>query len=117
MRRIAISFVFLAGLAISYYARGAIGSLRHKDAHSADLAAIEKLHSVDEECTLTQDPKCLCSTADWYCYLFAARTKRAGLRPLSSRSSNLTFQFDLDDFERLHAGAFRKVSKGVHVQD
>ncbi len=59
MRRIAIALVFLAGLAIGYYARGAIGSLQHKDAHSADLAAIEKLHRADEVCTLTQDPKCL----------------------------------------------------------
>jgi hypothetical protein len=59
MRRVAIVLVFLAGLAIGYCARGAIGALRHKDAHSADLAAIEKLHRADEECTLTQDPKCL----------------------------------------------------------
>jgi hypothetical protein len=59
MRRIAIALVFLAGLAIGYYARGAIGSLQHKNVHSADLAAIEKLHRADEVCTLTQDPKCL----------------------------------------------------------
>ena len=51
--------VFVAGLGIGYFARGAIGSLQHKDAHSADLAVIEKLHRADEVCTLTQDPKCL----------------------------------------------------------
>jgi hypothetical protein len=33
--------------------------------------------------------------------------KRAGASPLSSRSSNLTFQLDLDDFEWLLAGTFR----------
>lgn len=59
MRRIAIALAFLVGLAIGYYARGVIGSLQHKDAHSTDLAAIEKLHRADEECTLTQAPHCL----------------------------------------------------------
>lgn len=56
-RRIAIALVFLAGLAIGYYARGAVGTLRPKDTHAADLAGIEKLHQEDIEVTLSQDPK------------------------------------------------------------
>jgi uncharacterized protein (TIGR02246 family) len=57
MRRFAIVLVFLAGLAIGYYARGAIGTLRHKDTHAADLAAIERLDQEDIEVTLSQDLK------------------------------------------------------------
>jgi uncharacterized protein (TIGR02246 family) len=57
MRRIAIALVFLAGLAIGYYARVAIGTLQHRDMRSADLAAIEKLHQEDIAVTLSQDPK------------------------------------------------------------
>src|SRR5580704_4444087 len=49
--------VFVAGLAIGYYARGAIGTIQHKDTHAADLAAIEKLHQEDIAVTLSQDPK------------------------------------------------------------
>jgi hypothetical protein len=54
-----VTIALLAGLAIGYFARGAIGTIPHKDTHSGDLAAIAKLHRADEECTLTQDPKCL----------------------------------------------------------
>jgi hypothetical protein len=57
MRRIAIALIFLAGLAVGYYARGAIGSLQQRYMHKADLAAIEKAHQGDIEATLTQDPK------------------------------------------------------------
>jgi len=54
-----VTIAFLAGLGIGYFARGAVGTLHHNEARSGDLAAIEKLHRADEECTLTQDPKCL----------------------------------------------------------
>jgi hypothetical protein len=54
-----VTTAFLAGLAIGYFARGAIGTISHKDSRFADSAAIEKLHRADEQCTLTQDPKCL----------------------------------------------------------
>ena len=64
MRRIAIVLVFLAGLAVGYFAQDAIGSLQHKDVHSADLAAIEKLHQEDIKVTLSQDPKGLVDVWD-----------------------------------------------------
>jgi hypothetical protein len=64
MRRIAIALVFLAGLAIGFYARVAIGSLQHKGSRSADLAAIEKLHQEDIKVTLSQDPKGLADVWD-----------------------------------------------------
>jgi ketosteroid isomerase-like protein len=52
------TIVFLAGLGIGYFARGAgIGAPHRTDAHAADLAAIEKLHQKDIEVTLPQDPK------------------------------------------------------------
>ncbi len=49
--------VFVAGLGIGYFARGAVGTLRQRYAHKADLAGIEKLQQEDIEATLTQDPK------------------------------------------------------------
>ena len=49
--------VFVAGLGIGYFARGAVGTLQQRYAHKADLAAIEKLHQADIDATLTQDPK------------------------------------------------------------
>jgi hypothetical protein len=36
--------VFVAGLGIGYFARGAVGTLQQRYTHKADLAAIEKLH-------------------------------------------------------------------------
>jgi ketosteroid isomerase-like protein len=49
--------VFVAGLGIGYFARGAVGTLQQKYTHKADLAAIEKVQQEDIEATLTQDPK------------------------------------------------------------
>jgi ketosteroid isomerase-like protein len=50
--------VFVAGLGIGYFARRAgIGVANKIDTHTADLAAIEKLHQEDVAVTLTQDPK------------------------------------------------------------
>jgi uncharacterized protein (TIGR02246 family) len=59
MKRISVfvTIGFLAGLAIGYYARGAIGTLQQRYMHKSDLAAIEKAHQGDIEATLTQDPK------------------------------------------------------------
>jgi uncharacterized protein (TIGR02246 family) len=51
------TLVFVAGLGIGYFARGAVGTLQQRYTHKADLAAIEKLHQEDIEATLTQDPK------------------------------------------------------------
>jgi hypothetical protein len=48
--------VFVAGLGIGYFARGAVGMLQRRT-HVADLAAIEKAQQEDIEATLTQDPK------------------------------------------------------------
>jgi len=48
--------VFVAGLGIGYFARGAAGMLQ-PTTRAADLAAIEKAHQDDIEATLTQDPK------------------------------------------------------------
>jgi uncharacterized protein (TIGR02246 family) len=47
--------VFVAGLGIGYFARGAAGTLERRT-HAAELAAIEKAHQEDIEATLTQDP-------------------------------------------------------------
>jgi hypothetical protein len=61
MRRTSLITIlgFVAGLVTGFFARGAVGTLQQRYTHKADLAAIEKLHKADEECTLTQDPKCL----------------------------------------------------------
>jgi hypothetical protein len=65
MRRIAIVLVFLAGLAIGYYARGAgIGTPHGTDTHAADFAAIARLDQEDIEVTLSQDPKGLADVWD-----------------------------------------------------
>ncbi|MGA7920555.1 MAG: hypothetical protein WCA38_12910 [Candidatus Acidiferrales bacterium] len=49
--------VFVAGLVIGFFARGAVGTLQQSYTHKADLAAIEKLHQKDIEFTLSQGPK------------------------------------------------------------
>ena len=49
--------VFVAGLGIGYFARGAVRTLQQRYTHEADLAAIKKLEQEDIEVTLTQDPK------------------------------------------------------------
>ena len=48
--------VFLAGLGIGFFARGAYTGMLQRRTHAADLAAIEKLHNVDVEATFTEDP-------------------------------------------------------------
>jgi hypothetical protein len=59
-----VAIAFLAGLGIGLFFRtAATAAPRQADTHVADLAAIDKLHKADEECTLTQDPACL--TALW----------------------------------------------------
>src|ERR1700741_3273836 len=57
MRRISIAVVFLGGIAFRCLAQSAISTLAGKDAHTSDMAAIEKLHQEDIEATLSQDPK------------------------------------------------------------
>ena len=47
--------VFVAGLGIGYFARGAVGTLQQRYTHKADLAAIEKLHQDDIKFTRSQD--------------------------------------------------------------
>jgi hypothetical protein len=59
VRRIVMALVFLAGLAIGYFVRSSMDEIHQKETRSAELAAIKELHRADEECTLTQDPKCL----------------------------------------------------------
>src|SRR5271170_396143 len=49
--------VFVSGLGIGYFARGAVGTLQQRYTHKADLAAIEKLHQIDIEFTRSQDYK------------------------------------------------------------
>ena len=61
---ILVAMAFLVGLAVGIFTLSAVmASSQQNDTHAADLAAIEKLHKADEECTLTQDPACL--TALW----------------------------------------------------
>jgi ketosteroid isomerase-like protein len=50
-------FVFVAGLGVGYFARGAMGTLQQRDRHAADMAGIEKLHQKNVEVTLSQDAK------------------------------------------------------------
>ena len=59
MRRTSVFVIiaFLAGLGIGYFARSTM--LQRKNMHTADLAAIEKLHKADVDATLTQDPSYL----------------------------------------------------------
>jgi len=64
MRRIVVVLVFLAGLAIGYFARSYLGTLQQKSTHGADLAAIENLHQEDIKVTLSQDPKGLADVWD-----------------------------------------------------
>jgi len=52
-----VAMAFLGGIAIGYFARGAVGTLQQRYMHKADLAAIEKAHQEDIEATLTQDRK------------------------------------------------------------
>ena len=55
-----VTIAFLAGLGIGLAVRSTLAAApEQQDIHAADLAAIQKLHKADEECTLTQDPKCL----------------------------------------------------------
>ena len=66
MERISVfvTIAFLAGLGVGLAARGVVvAAPQQNDTRAADLAAIEKLHKADEDCTLTQDPNCL--TALW----------------------------------------------------
>jgi ketosteroid isomerase-like protein len=51
------TIVFIAGLGIGYFARGAVRTLQQRHTRAADLAAIAKLHQEDIEVTLTQDSK------------------------------------------------------------
>jgi ketosteroid isomerase-like protein len=55
MRRFAIAFVFLAGLAIGFLVRPSVDRFRQEDRNAADLVAIEKLHQDDFKFTLSQD--------------------------------------------------------------
>jgi hypothetical protein len=55
-----VTIAFLVGLGVGLTVRSTVAAApEQQDIHAADLAAIEKLHKADEECTLTQDPKCL----------------------------------------------------------
>ena len=57
-----VTIAFLAGLGIGLFLRGTgVAASQQNDPRASDLAAIEKLHKADEECTLTQDPACLTS--------------------------------------------------------
>jgi uncharacterized protein (TIGR02246 family) len=63
LRRPSSQFVclaFLAGIGIGLLAGNRrVLAMPQSNTRAADLAAIEKLHKADVECTLTQDPKCL----------------------------------------------------------
>jgi uncharacterized protein (TIGR02246 family) len=54
-----MTITFLAGLSIGFLGRSAYKGMPQRRAHTADLAAIEKLHRADVEATLTQDPSFL----------------------------------------------------------
>jgi ketosteroid isomerase-like protein len=57
-----VTIVFVAGLAIGFFARNAVmRTLERRGPHAADLAAIEKLHRADVESTLKQDPSAMTS--------------------------------------------------------
>ena len=53
-----VTIAFLAGLGIGLTVRSTVAAApQQQDTHAADLAAIEKLHTLDLEATLTQDWK------------------------------------------------------------
>ena len=52
-----VTIAFLAGLGVGFLGRGAYADMLQRRTHAADLAAIEKLHQIDIEVTLSQDPK------------------------------------------------------------
>ena len=57
-----VTIAFLVGLGVGLFFRSARpASAQQNDTHAVDLAAIDKLHNADTECTLTQDPNCLTS--------------------------------------------------------
>ena len=57
MRRTSVfmTITFLAGLGIGFLGRSAYTDMLQRRTHTADLAAIEKLHRADVEATLTQN--------------------------------------------------------------
>src|SRR6516164_9208642 len=58
-----MTIAFLTGLSTGLLVRTGAAIARQNDTRAADLAAIEKLHKADEQCTLMQDTACL--TALW----------------------------------------------------
>ena len=53
-----VTIGFLAGLGLGFFARSAdVGTPHSALALAADLAAIQKLHQIDIDATLSQDPK------------------------------------------------------------
>src|SRR5215470_1086739 len=59
MRRtsVFVTVAFLAGLAVGFFGQSAqVMATPQTDTRAADLAAIEKLHQLDVEATLKQDP-------------------------------------------------------------
>jgi uncharacterized protein (TIGR02246 family) len=57
MRRTSVltTLAFLAGVGVGFFARSAHTGMLQQRTHTADLAAIEKLHKADVAATLTQD--------------------------------------------------------------
>jgi uncharacterized protein (TIGR02246 family) len=57
MRRTSVlmTLAFLAGVGVGFFARSARTGMLQQRTHTADLAAIEKLHKADVAATLTQD--------------------------------------------------------------
>jgi uncharacterized protein (TIGR02246 family) len=50
-----MTLAFLAGVGVGFFARSAHTGMLQQRTHTADLAAIEKLHKADVAATLTQD--------------------------------------------------------------
>ncbi len=101
MRRISVfvMIAFLAGLAIGFFARSAYTGMLQRRTHTADLAAIEKLHRADVAATLTQDPSALTNLMSDDGVNLGFPTPAVGIKAM--REAYAKFRADYPDFQVL----------------
>jgi uncharacterized protein (TIGR02246 family) len=105
--------VFVAGLGVGYFARGAMGSFQQRYTHAADLAAIEKLHQEDIQATLTSDPKGLADIwAEDAVRFNPGGAPAVGKQAIEAENEKLRAQFP--DFKTL---SFAPKFKNIHIED
>ena len=90
-----VAIGFLAGLGTGFFAHSAgVGRLLRKNTYAADLAAIEKLHQLDADATLKQDPKELLDiwTDDAVRILGSGRPPDVGKQAIEATNGNFHAQ-------------------------